>query len=112
VLFSYFYVLSSCGMVSRTLDYVICMGWGIFCHNPTLGHSHSRKMGLGSPLGLPKTQNSIAGAKTPHIEVFFYIVGNFLKCKCPKWPHMKHLDISSTSYNRKKGQKLNWQFDF
>jgi hypothetical protein len=30
VLFSYFHVLSSWGMVSRTLDYVICMGWGIY----------------------------------------------------------------------------------
>jgi len=29
------------------------------------------KMGLGSPLGFPKTQNAIAGVKTPHIEVFF-----------------------------------------
>ncbi len=29
------------------------------------------KMGLGSPLGPPKTQNSISGVKTPHIEVFF-----------------------------------------
>ncbi len=29
------------------------------------------KMGLGSPLGLPKTQNAIAGVKTPCIEVFF-----------------------------------------
>jgi hypothetical protein len=29
------------------------------------------KMGLGSPPGLSKTQNSIAGVKTPRIEVFF-----------------------------------------
>ncbi len=29
------------------------------------------KMGLGSPSGFPKTQNSIAGVKTPHLEVFF-----------------------------------------
>jgi len=28
-------------------------------------------MGLGSPPGLPKTQNSIAGVKTPCIELFF-----------------------------------------
>jgi hypothetical protein len=27
--------------------------------------------GLGSPLGLPKLQNSIVGVKTPHLEVFF-----------------------------------------
>jgi hypothetical protein len=29
------------------------------------------KWGLGSPLGLPKFQSSIARVKTPHIEVFF-----------------------------------------
>jgi hypothetical protein len=29
------------------------------------------KWGLGSPLGLPKFQSSIAGVKTPHIEVLF-----------------------------------------
>jgi hypothetical protein len=29
------------------------------------------KMGLESPLGLPKTQSSIAGVKTPRLEVFF-----------------------------------------
>jgi len=26
-----------------------------------------------------------------------------LKCRCPKWPRMNHLDICSTSYGRKKG---------
>jgi hypothetical protein len=34
-----------------------------------------------------------------------------LKCKCPKWPHMSHLDICSTSYGWKKGRESNWQFD-
>jgi hypothetical protein len=28
------------------------------------------KWGFRSPLGLPKIQNSIVGAKTPHLEVF------------------------------------------
>jgi hypothetical protein len=30
-----------------------------------------QKWGLGSPLGLPQLQSSIAGVKTPCIEVFF-----------------------------------------
>jgi hypothetical protein len=29
------------------------------------------KMGLGSPGGLPKTQNAITGVKTLYIEIFF-----------------------------------------
>jgi hypothetical protein len=34
-----------------------------------------------------------------------------LKCRCPKWPWMSHLDICSTRYGRKKGRESNWQFD-
>jgi hypothetical protein len=34
-----------------------------------------------------------------------------LKCKCPKWPCMSHLDIYSIGYGRKKGRESNWQFD-
>jgi hypothetical protein len=40
-----------------------------------------------------------------------YIVGKVFKCRYRKWPRMSHLDICSTSYGRKKGQKSNWQFD-
>ncbi len=35
------------------------------------------KMGLGSLPRLPKTQNSIAGVKTPRIEVFFIPLESF-----------------------------------
>ncbi len=34
-----------------------------------------------------------------------------MKCRCPKWPSMSHLDIFSPSYGQKKGRKSNWQFD-
>jgi hypothetical protein len=34
------------------------------------------KMGLGNPPILPKTQNAIAGVKTPCIEVFFIPLEN------------------------------------
>jgi hypothetical protein len=40
-----------------------------------------------------------------------YTIGKVLKCRCPKWPHMSHLDICSPSYGQKKGQESNWQFD-
>jgi hypothetical protein len=42
---------------------------------------------------------------------FFYTVGKVLKCRCPKWPRMSHLDICSPSYGQKKGRESNWQFD-
>jgi len=69
------------------------------------------KMGLGNPLGLLKFQSSIVGVKTPRIEMFFIPLGKVWKCRCSKWPRMSHLDISNTSYDRKKGRKSNWQFD-
>ncbi len=69
------------------------------------------KMGLESPLGLPKTQSLIVGIKTLGLEVFFIPLEKVLKCRCPKWPRMSHLDICNTSYGRKKGRESNWQFD-
>jgi hypothetical protein len=68
------------------------------------------KVGTWSPPGLPKTQSLIVGVKTPRIWVFFMSL-KVLKCRCPKWPHMSHLDICSPSYGQKKGRESNWQFD-
>jgi hypothetical protein len=39
------------------------------------------------------------------------IIGKVLKCRCPKWPRVTHLDICSPSYGQKKGRESNWQFD-
>jgi hypothetical protein len=39
------------------------------------------------------------------------LIGKDLKCRCPKWPRMSHLDICNPSYGQKKGQESNWQFD-
>jgi len=50
------------------------------------------------------------GQNTLHWGVL-YTVGKVLKCRCPKWPHMSHLNIYNPSYGQKKGQKSNWQFD-
>jgi hypothetical protein len=69
------------------------------------------KMGVWSPPGLPKTQKTIAGVKTPYIDVFFISLEKVLKFRCPKWPRMSHLDICSPSYGQKKGRESNWQFD-
>ncbi len=38
------------------------------------------------------------------------VIGKVLKCRCPKWPHIGHLDICSPSYGQKKGRESNWQF--
>jgi len=39
------------------------------------------------------------------------VIEKFLKCRCPKWPRIGHLDICSPSYGKKKGRESNWQFD-
>jgi hypothetical protein len=35
------------------------------------------------------------------------VIGKVLKCRCPKWPRIGHLDIYSPSYGQKKGQESN-----
>jgi hypothetical protein len=74
--------------------------------NPTLS-----RVGTWSPPGLPKIQSSSSGVKTPRIEVFFIPLEKVLKCRCPKWHRMSHLDICSPSYGPKKGRESNWQVD-
>jgi len=59
---------------------------------------------------LDNSERDCRGQNTLHWGVL-YIVEKVLKCKCPKWPRMSHLDIYSTSYGRKKGRESNWQFD-
>jgi hypothetical protein len=50
------------------------------------------------------------GQNTSHWGVL-YTIEKVLRCKCPKWPRMSHLDICSSSYGQKKGRESNWQFD-
>jgi hypothetical protein len=48
------------------------------------------------------------------ISLYFNVlsfIGKVLKCRCPKWPRMSHLDICSSSYGQKKGRESNCQFD-
>jgi hypothetical protein len=57
-----------------------------------------------------KFKAQLQGSKHLASDVF-YINGKVLKCRCPKWPRMSHLDICSLSYGQKKGRESNWQFD-
>jgi hypothetical protein len=41
----------------------------------------------------------------------FGVIGKVLKCRCPNWPRIGHLDICSLSYGQKKGRESNCQFD-
>ncbi len=72
-------------------------------HTPKSGKLESSKTPKNSEL-------DCRDQKTLHWSVF-YVNGKVLKCRCPKWPRMSHLDICSPSYGQKKGRELNWQFD-
>ncbi len=73
--------------------------------------THTPENGTWESSGTPKnSERDCRGQNILHWGVL-YIVGKVLKCKCPKWPRMRHLDIYSTSYGRKKGRESNWQFD-
>jgi hypothetical protein len=39
------------------------------------------------------------------------VVEKVLKCRCPEWPRIGHLDICSPIYGQKKNRESNWQFD-
>jgi hypothetical protein len=61
--------------------------------------------------GTPKnSEDDCRGQNTSHWSVL-YIIGKVLKCRCPKWSRMSHLDIYNPSYGQKKGRESNWQFD-
>ncbi len=72
---------------------------------------HTPKSGnLESSGTLENSELNCRGQNTLHWG-FLYTVGKVLKCRCPKWPRMNHLDICSPSYGQKKGHESNWQFD-
>jgi hypothetical protein len=73
--------------------------------------THTPKSGNLESSGTPENSElDCRSQNTSHWDVL-YSVEKVLKCKCPKWPRMSHLDICSPSYGQKKGQESNWHFD-
>ncbi len=65
--------------------------------------THTPKSGNLESSGTPENSElEFRGQNTSHWGVL-YTIGKFLKCRCPKWPRMSHLDICSPSYGQKKG---------
>jgi hypothetical protein len=86
-----------------------------WCCNPTLAkcedETHTPKVGDLESSGTPEClEFDSKGQNTSPWDVLG-VIGKVLKCKCPKWPRIGHLDICSASYGQKKGRKSNWQFD-
>jgi hypothetical protein len=73
--------------------------------------THTPKSGNSESFGTPENSKlDCRSQNTLHWDVI-YTVEKVLKCNCPKWSRMTHLDICSTSYGQKKGRESNWQFD-
>ncbi len=88
------------------LDYVATPLWAK-CEDET----HTPKSGNLESFGTPENlELDRRGQNTLHWAVL-YTNGKVLKCRCPKWPRMNHLDICSPSYGQKKGRESNCQFD-
>ncbi len=75
------------------------------------GEAHTPKNEKLESSGTPKkSELNYRGQISLHLNDLG-VIGKVLKCRCPKWPRMSHLDICSPSYGRKKGRESNWQFD-
>jgi hypothetical protein len=73
--------------------------------------THTPKVGDLESSGTPEClEFDSKGKKTLHWGVLG-VIEKVLKCRCPKWPCIGHLDICSPSYGQKKVRESNWQFD-
>jgi len=85
------------------------------CCNPTLAkcedETHIPKVGDLESFGtLECLEFDSKGQNTSNWGVLS-VIGKVLKSRCPKWPHIGHLDICSPCYAQKKGRESNCQFD-
>jgi hypothetical protein len=73
--------------------------------------THTSEMGTWESTGTLETSEFNCKGQNTSMQGVFYIIGKLSKCNCRKWACTSHLNICSTSYGKKKGQKSKWQFD-
>jgi hypothetical protein len=81
------------------------------CGNPTLAkcedQTHTPKVAdLESSRTLEYLEFDYKAQNTSYWGVL-NVTGKVLKCRCPKWPRIDHLDICNPSYEQKKGRESN-----
>jgi hypothetical protein len=75
------------------------------------GEAHTPKSGNLESFGtLKNSEDDLRGQISSQLCALG-VIGKVLKCRCPKWPRMSHLDICNPSYGQKKGREPKWQFD-
>jgi hypothetical protein len=87
----------------------------VVCRNPTLAkcedETHTPKVGDVESSRTPKFLDFDSKGQNTSPWGLLGVIEKVLKCTCPKWPCIGHLDICSLSYGQKKGRESNWQFD-
>jgi hypothetical protein len=74
--------------------------------------THTPKVGDLESSGTPKCLELDNKGQNTSPWGVLSVIGKVLKCKCPEWPRIGHLDICSLSYyGQKKGRESYWQFD-
>jgi len=76
------------------------------CRNPTLvkceDKTHTPKVGNLESSGTPECLEFDSKGQNTSDWGVLGVIGKVLKCRCPKWPRIGHLDIYSPSYGQKK----------
>jgi hypothetical protein len=69
--------------------------------------THTPKVGDLESSGTPECLEFDSKGKNTSLWSVLGVIGKVLKCRCPKWPRISHLDIYSPSYGQKKGRESN-----
>jgi hypothetical protein len=81
------------------------------CRNPILAkcedETHTPKVGDLESSEIPDCLEFDRKAQNTSHWGVIVVIGKVLKCRCPKWPRIGHLDICSPSYGQKKGRESN-----
>jgi hypothetical protein len=81
------------------------------CRNPILAkcedETHTPKVGDLESSETPKSLEFNSKGQNTLPWGVLGVIGKVLKCRCPKWPRIGHLDICSPSYGQKKGRESN-----
>jgi hypothetical protein len=75
------------------------------------GEAHTPKSGKLESSGTLKNSELDYRGQISSPWVVLGVIGKVLKCRCPKWSRIGHLDIYNPSYGQNKGEESNWQFD-
>jgi hypothetical protein len=89
--------------MSRMIEIIVTTPLWAKCE----GETHTPKSGkLESSGTLETSELDCRGQISSHLSVLD-VIGKVLKCRCPKWPRIGHLDIYSPSYGQNKGRESN-----